>query len=292
MKRIIVFVAGRTCSGKSTLIEQISKHLPSMGGYKVHIVPEYTTRPLRENEVGKLPSEIGIASITEEELDQYRTDGKVIIENAYTVANGEVWKYAILDNDMLFPTNVDESEYKGIISVVPTSIYSATEGMEWVRNHNLDILPTKEMLRGYTNTDYEGTYNACICYVYADDLIVVRRSINRDLTTKDPCASIKETFRRFDASLDPNYRVNNYVSENIDARILHIISLIKTATGPEFKELRENAPITFREMMRNYRREIERCLGTQQYFILENNDCTPEELCSEFEKELSESIEK
>lgn len=80
----IFCLVGKSASGKDTLFKEILAH---KGDDLVPVIP-YTTRPKRRNE----DEGVDYHFATEEELERFRAEGRVIEERQYNTTQG-VWRY-------------------------------------------------------------------------------------------------------------------------------------------------------------------------------------------------------
>lgn len=84
----IYYMIGKSSSGKDTLFKEVKEALPEL-----RTITLYTTRPLREGETDGVEYHF----VTEEQLKQYKKEGKVIEIRAYNTVHG-IWKYATIDD--------------------------------------------------------------------------------------------------------------------------------------------------------------------------------------------------
>lgn len=87
----IFVLAGKTLSGKTTLLNYLLDYCRKTDHNRVHKVVTITTRPKRPGEIDGQD----YFFITNEQFDQMKKDGKIIAPREYNVATGEVWKYGI-----------------------------------------------------------------------------------------------------------------------------------------------------------------------------------------------------
>lgn len=87
----IYYMMGKSSSGKDTLLKAIRKELPGL-----RTVTPYTTRPIRDGE--RNGEEYFF--ISEEILDTYEKQGRVIEQRAYDTIHG-IWRYATIDDGQI-----------------------------------------------------------------------------------------------------------------------------------------------------------------------------------------------
>ena len=87
----IYYMMGKSSSGKDTLLKAVRETLPD-----IQSVTPYTTRPIRD---GERDGE-EYFFISEEILDTYEKQGKVIEQRAYDTVHG-IWRYATLDDGQI-----------------------------------------------------------------------------------------------------------------------------------------------------------------------------------------------
>lgn len=87
----IYYMMGKSSSGKDTLLKAVREALPD-----IRSVTPYTTRPIRDGE--RNGEEYFF--ISEEILDTYEKQGKVIEQRAYDTVHG-IWRYATLDDGQI-----------------------------------------------------------------------------------------------------------------------------------------------------------------------------------------------
>ncbi len=87
----IYYMMGKSSSGKDTLLKAVRDALPD-----IRSVTPYTTRPIRDGE--RNGEEYFF--ISEEILDTYEKQGKVIEQRAYDTVHG-IWRYATLDDGQI-----------------------------------------------------------------------------------------------------------------------------------------------------------------------------------------------
>ena len=84
----IYYMMGKSSSGKDTLFKEVKSALPELHGIIL-----YTTRPIREGE----RNGVEYYFVSEDTLDTYEQEGKVIELRAYHTVHG-IWKYATVDD--------------------------------------------------------------------------------------------------------------------------------------------------------------------------------------------------
>lgn len=84
----IYYMMGKSSSGKDTLFKEIKRRLPEL-----RTVTLYTTRPVREGE----KNGVEYFFVTEDTLDMYVKEGKVVELRTYNTIHG-AWKYATIDD--------------------------------------------------------------------------------------------------------------------------------------------------------------------------------------------------
>lgn len=89
MKCLIV-VAGKSASGKDTLVNKICEK------YNIPKVLSTTTRPKRKGEVDG----VHYRFVTPEQMKQYKDNGELCNLVSYDVAGGDVWEYGYLKEDI------------------------------------------------------------------------------------------------------------------------------------------------------------------------------------------------
>lgn len=94
----IYYIMGKSSSGKDTLFKDITERLPSL-----RTVTLYTTRPKREGETDGVEYHF----VTEEVLEKYSCEGRVIELRTYNTIHG-AWKYATIDDGQV---NLEEADY-------------------------------------------------------------------------------------------------------------------------------------------------------------------------------------
>lgn len=94
----IYYMMGKSSSGKDTLYKELMQRLPEL---KPLIL--YTTRPMREGE----RDGVEYFFVTEEILDRYGAEGKIIEERTYDTVYGQ-WKYATIEDGRV---DLEHSDY-------------------------------------------------------------------------------------------------------------------------------------------------------------------------------------
>lgn len=87
----IYCMMGKSSSGKDTMLKAVRKKLPD-----IRSVTLYTTRPIRD---GERDGE-EYFFVSEEILDTYEKQGRVIEQRAYDTVHG-IWRYAMLDDGQI-----------------------------------------------------------------------------------------------------------------------------------------------------------------------------------------------
>lgn len=93
----IYYVMGKSSSGKDTLFKEVKEALPEL-----KTITLYTTRPIREGE----QEGVEYFFVSEDTLDTYEKQGKVIELRAYDTVHG-IWKYATIDDGQVDLENAD-----------------------------------------------------------------------------------------------------------------------------------------------------------------------------------------
>lgn len=94
----IYYMMGKSSSGKDTIYKDIRKDLPELKTLTL-----YTTRPMREGE----KDGVEYYFVTDEILEKYREEGKIIELRTYQTVYGD-WKYATIDDGQM---NLNDSDY-------------------------------------------------------------------------------------------------------------------------------------------------------------------------------------
>ena len=87
----IYYMMGKSSSGKDTIYKDIRKDLPELKTLTL-----YTTRPMREGE----KDGVEYYFVTDEILEKYREEGKIIELRTYQTVYGD-WKYATIDDGQI-----------------------------------------------------------------------------------------------------------------------------------------------------------------------------------------------
>lgn len=87
----IYYMMGKSASGKDTLFKKVREALPFL-----ETLTLYTTRPIREGE----RNGVEYFFVTDEELDAYARQGKVVEQRLYHTACGP-WRYATVDDGQI-----------------------------------------------------------------------------------------------------------------------------------------------------------------------------------------------
>ena len=115
----IYYMMGKSSSGKDTIYKDIRKDLPELKTLTL-----YTTRPMREGE----KDGVEYYFVTDEILEKYREEGKIIELRTYQTVYGD-WKYATIDDGQI---NLDENDYLMI-----GTLESYIKTKEYYGNENL-----------------------------------------------------------------------------------------------------------------------------------------------------------
>lgn len=103
----IFVLAGKTLSGKTTLLNYLIDHCYKTDHNRVQKVVTITTRPKRPGEIDGQD----YFFITNNQFDQLVKENKIIAPREYHVATGEVWKYGIekgFENEYQIPVVVTD----------------------------------------------------------------------------------------------------------------------------------------------------------------------------------------
>lgn len=150
----IYYIMGKSSSGKDTIFKEIRERLP-----KLQTVTLYTTRPVREGE----KDGVEYFFVTDEELDRYSREGKVIELRTYNTVHGP-WKYATIDDGQV---TLSKADYLMI---------GTLESYEKTRR-------------------YYGEENVVPIYIEVEDGERLLRAVNREQKQKEP--KYAEVCRRF-----------------------------------------------------------------------------------------------
>lgn len=150
----IYYIMGKSSSGKDTVFKEIRKRLPEL-----RTVTLYTTRPLRKGE----KNGVEYFFVTEEKLDAYAREEKVIELRTYNTVQGP-WKYATIDDGQV---NLSEADYLMI-----------------------GTLESYEKTRRYYGED-----SVVPVYIEVEDGERLQRAIEREQKQKEP--EYAEVCRRF-----------------------------------------------------------------------------------------------
>lgn len=178
MKKTIFCITGLSGTGKSTICDILIK--------KRNIIPivQYTSRPKRNGELNGLHYNF----IECEHLCLYAVAGDITCFEAYKVANGEIWTYGYMKEEL----------YHGcIIPMNPTSVEVLKDENEYnIITINLKVNEFIRLFRIFKRKDNQGI------------LEILRR------TKKD-----KETFKNYKS----DYQINNKDINKTINQILYII---------------------------------------------------------------------
>jgi guanylate kinase len=180
MKKTIFCITGLSGTGKSTICDILIK--------KRNLTPivQYTSRPKRNGELDGVHYNF----IKVEELSMYAAAGQVTCFEAYKVANGDIWTYGYMKDEL----------YNGcIIPMNPTSVEILKHENEYnIISINLTTNEIIRLFRIFKRKDNQGIKE------------ILRR------TKKD-----KETFKNYKS----NYQVRNKNINTTINEILHIINI-------------------------------------------------------------------
>lgn len=115
----IYYMMGKSSSGKDTIYKDIRKDLPELKTLTL-----YTTRPMREGE----KDGVEYYFVTDEILEKYREEGKIIELRTYQTVYGD-WKYVTIDDGQI---NLAENDYLMI-----GTLESYIKTKEYYGNENL-----------------------------------------------------------------------------------------------------------------------------------------------------------
>ena len=152
----IIYIMGKSATGKDTVYRQIKKDFPELKPIVL-----YTTRPKRARETDGVEYHF----IDEETLNEFAANGKVIEQRTYQTIYGP-WHYATIDDgtvDLTAPGNfyaaigtleayVKIKEYYGEEALVPIYIYAddQTRLLRSIRRESKEAEPDyRELCRRY-----------------------------------------------------------------------------------------------------------------------------------------------
>ena len=160
----IFSVMGKTSSGKDTVYKRVLEHLTLNQGVRApKTVVIYTTRPMRPGETNG----VEYFFVTEEELQTFREQGKVMEERCFQTVHGP-WYY-----------------------------FTVNDGQIDLEHHSYMMINTLagfEMIRSYYNKQNEDDVVIPV-YIEADAKDRLIRYINREAMQKKP--NYSEVCRRF-----------------------------------------------------------------------------------------------
>ncbi len=160
----IFIVMGKTSSGKDTVYKRVLEHLTLNQGVRApKTVVIYTTRPMRPGETNG----VEYFFVTEEELQTFREQGKVMEERCFQTVHGP-WYY-----------------------------FTVNDGQIDLEHHSYMMINTLagfEMIRSYYNKQNEDDVVIPV-YIEADAKERLIRYINRESMQKKP--NYSEVCRRF-----------------------------------------------------------------------------------------------
>ena len=150
----IYYMMGKSSSGKDTIYKDIRKDLPELKTLTL-----YTTRPMREGE----KDGVEYYFVTDEILEKYREEGKIIELRTYQTVYGD-WKYATIDDGQI---DLEKSNY---IAIVTLEAYNSFKR-------------------------YFGTEKVYPIYINIEDGLRLERALTRERNQKNP--DYNELCRRF-----------------------------------------------------------------------------------------------
>ena len=152
----IYYLMGKSSTGKDTIYKELRKRMPQLKNVTI-----YTTRPQRGGE--KEGEEYFFA--TENELEKFKTEGRLIEERAYNTVYG-IWRYFTAD-DGQFNFELEEQNYLMI-----------------------GTLESYEKMK-----DYFGSEKVVPLYIEVEDGERLSRALAREKAQKEP--KYAEMCRRF-----------------------------------------------------------------------------------------------
>lgn len=162
----IFVVMGKTSSGKDTIYKKVLDNLTLKQGVRApKTVVIYTTRPMRPGETNG----VEYFFATEEELQNFREDGKVIEERCFHTVHGPWYYFTVNDGQI----DLDNHSYLMINTLA---------GFEMIRNY-------------YKKESSDKEETVIPIYIEADPKDRLIRYINRESLQKNP--NYKEVCRRF-----------------------------------------------------------------------------------------------
>ena len=115
----IYYMMGKSSSGKDTIYKEIRKELPELKTLTL-----YTTRPMREGEKNGVEYHF----VTDEVLEKYREEGKIIELRTYQTVYGD-WKYATIDDGQINLSEMDYLMIGTLESYIKTKAYYGDENL-------------------------------------------------------------------------------------------------------------------------------------------------------------------
>lgn len=115
----IYYMMGKSSSGKDTIYKEIRKELPELKTLTL-----YTTRPMREGE----KDGVEYYFVTDEILEKYREEGKIIELRTYQTVYGD-WKYATIDDGQIDLSQTDYLMIGTLESYTKTKAYYGNENL-------------------------------------------------------------------------------------------------------------------------------------------------------------------
>lgn len=151
--RQIYCLMGKSSSGKDTIYNMLRAALP------FSVIVPYTTRPIRDGEQDGETYHF----VTEEDVDRYEKEGKIIELRAYHTVHG-IWKYLTVD-----------------------------DGQVNLREHDYLVIGTVEAYQKLS--EYYGKDKIVPIYIEVDDGIRLQRALDREKKQENP--KYAEMCRRF-----------------------------------------------------------------------------------------------
>ena len=152
----IYYMMGKSSSGKDTLFKEVKKALPWL-----QTITLYTTRPIREGE----RDGIEYFFVSEDTLNAYEKQGKVIEQRAYDTVHG-IWKYATVDDGQI---NLGTSDYLVIGTLQSYEQMQKFYGPDKLVPIYIEVEDGERLWRGSGSRRCPNTRN------YAEDFLQIRR---------------------------------------------------------------------------------------------------------------------
>ena len=191
----IFYLMGKSASGKDTIYKRIREACPDLD-----TIVLYTTRPMREGETDGVEYHF----TTEQELEKFRDDGKMIEIRTYQTVHGP-WSYATVD-----------------------------DGSVELKHKNYVVIGT---LESYQNLrEYFGEHVVEPVYITVDDGTRLERALARERMQKNP--RYEELCRRFLADQEDFSEENRkhcgirkeYLNEDLETCVAEILERIRNYT--------------------------------------------------------------